>query len=275
MAEAAGRPVVDRLASTRKLWSQGDYASVGDLFASAGEALVERVDVAGLDVLDVATGTGNTALAAARAGAARVVGIDLTPELLAEAARRGDQGGWAVEWQHGDMEALAVPDAAFDRVLSSFGAMFATDQRATAAGLVRACRPGGRIGVTAWALGGVFDRMSTVLAELLPSPPPPGPSPRDWSSAASLEPIFAGLPVRTTVEERVAGAWFPSPAAAVELIETGAPPILAAREILAGAGRWEEAHSRLGELFERAMVDDGGRWRLDLAYTVAVFDVAS
>lgn len=62
----------DRLESTRQFWSTGDYASVGDLFAEAGASLIERVGVAGLEVLDVATGTGNTARAAVRAGAARV-----------------------------------------------------------------------------------------------------------------------------------------------------------------------------------------------------------
>ncbi|MBA3955635.1 MAG: class I SAM-dependent methyltransferase, partial [Acidimicrobiia bacterium] len=188
--------MADRLDATRRMWSSGDYASVGDLFAGAGATLVEAVGVAGLEVLDVATGTGNTALAAARAGAKRVVGVDLTPALLAEASRRSAAAGFSVEWKEGDMEALSAPDAGFDRVLSSFGAMFASDQGAMAAELVRVCRPGGRVGLTAWALDGLFDRMTTVLVSHLPAPPPPAPSPRDWASHASLERICTGLPGR-------------------------------------------------------------------------------
>ena len=133
--------MADRLDATRRMWSSGDYASVGDLFAGAGATLVEAVGVAGLEVLDVATGTGNTALAAARAGAKKVVGVDLTPALLAEASRRSAAAGFSVEWKEGDMEALSAPDASFDRVLSSFGAMFASDQGAMAAELVRCADP--------------------------------------------------------------------------------------------------------------------------------------
>jgi SAM-dependent methyltransferase len=167
----------DRLETTRRMWSTGDYASVGDMFAEAGATLVECAGVAGLEVLDVATGTGNTARAAARAGAARVVGIDATPHLLEEAARRSVQSGLDVEWREGDMEALSVDDASFDRVLSSFGAIFAADQHQTAAELVRVCRPGGRIGLTAWAHGSLFDRMTAVLASRFPTPSPATPRP--------------------------------------------------------------------------------------------------
>lgn len=198
----------DRLESIRQLWSSGDYASVGDLFAKAGASLIERVGVAGLEVLDVATGTGNAARAAVRAGAARVVGIDATPHLLAEAARRSAETGLDVEWQEGDMEALSVADASFDRVVSSFGAMFAADQQRTAAELVRVCRPGGRVGVSAWAADSLFDRMTTVLTGYLPAPPPPGPSFRNWASRSVLKRIFAGLPVQMSLEERSVSAPF-------------------------------------------------------------------
>ncbi|CAN5779961.1 hypothetical protein BH20ACT1_BH20ACT1_02390 [soil metagenome] len=265
----------DRLESTRRLWSLGDYARMGDVFAQAGADLVERVGVAGLDVLDVATGTGNTALAAFRAGAARVVGVDATASLLAEAARRGAEIGANVEWQEGDMEALPLADAGFDRVVSSFGAMFAIDQRATAAELVRVCRPGGRVGLTAWALGGLFDRTTTILIDLMPSPPPARPSPRDWASRGELERIFAGLPVQMKVEEGSVAARFSSPSAAVALVESAAAPIIAVHQLLVDAGRWDEAHAGLDALFEDAAVDEGDTCRLDLAYTLALFDVAA
>ncbi|MDQ3537213.1 MAG: class I SAM-dependent methyltransferase [Actinomycetota bacterium] len=136
----------ERRAAARALWARGDYATVGDLVAGAGPALCERVGVAGLDVLDVGTGTGNTALASARAGG-RVTGVDLTPELLAVARRRADAAGLQVEWREADALSLPCPDAAFDRVLSTFAVMFAPDPRRAASELVRVCRPGGVIGV--------------------------------------------------------------------------------------------------------------------------------
>ncbi len=262
-----------RLESTRRMWSSGDYASVGDLFADAGVELVERIGVAGLDVLDIATGTGNTALAAARAGAGRVVGLDATPALLAEAGRRSAAAGLEVEWQEGDMEALAVPEASFDRVVSSFGAMFASDQPQMAASLVRVCRPGGRVGLTAWVIDGLFDRMTTVLVSHFPTPPPPAPSPRDWATRAGLERIFAGLPVQLGFEARTVSARFPSPEAAVELFETRAAPIMAARAGLEAAGRWDDARVALVQLFSEAAVAEGDDCRLDLGYVIATFDV--
>lgn len=263
----------ERLESTRQLWSRGDYASVGDLFAAAGAALVARVGVAGLDVLDVATGTGNTAIAAARAGAARVLGVDATPTLLAEAARRSAEQGVDVAWQEGDMEALDLGDDRFDRVLSTFGAIFAVDQHQVAAELVRVCRPGGRVGLTAWAMGGVFDRMTKVLVDLMPTPPPVVPSPRDWAAPSSLERIFAGLPVTIDVEEASVDARFSSPSAAAELLASRAAPIIAAREVLAAAGRWEQALAELVALFTDAAVDDDGGCRLGLAYTLVIVDL--
>ncbi len=202
-----------------------------------------------------------------------MVGLDATPSLLAEAARQWADEGLDVEWQEGDMEALAVADASFDRVLSSFGAMFASDQRAMAAQLVRACRAGGLVGLTAWSVDGLFDRMGTVLMERLPPPPPGSPSPRDWASRELLERIFAGLPVRLEVDERTVPARFPLPQAALELFETSAAPIMAARHALEGADRWEDTRAALVELFDDAARPDGEGCRFELAYVIVVGEV--
>jgi len=204
------------------------------------------------------------------------VGIDATPHLLEEAARRSVQSGLDVEWREGDMEALSVDDASFDRVLSSFGAIFAVDQHRTATELVRVCRPGGRIGLTAWALDGLFDRMSSILVSRLPAPPPATPAPRDWASSTELERIFAGLPVDMALEQRSVSAPFASPEAAVEFFESRAAPTMAAREALAGAGRWEDARGAVVQLFSEAATaeGEGDSCRLALDYVVAVFDVS-
>jgi SAM-dependent methyltransferase len=260
----------DPLAAARTMWGQvGSYPTMGDVFAACGRDLVATVGVEGLHVLDVACGTGNTALAAARAGAAHVTGVDLTPELLAEAARRAEAQGLAdrVSWHESDMAALPVPDGAFDRVLSTFGAMFATDQRAVAAELQRACRPGGVVAVTAWAIDGLFDRMTEMLKAHAPTPPPDGPGPRDWARADLLPGIFDVAPDAITVVERTIGWRAPSADAAVAVVEENAAPVIMLRQAL-GDG-WADARRELVDLYAATGVATDDGIALPLAYTVA------
>src|SRR5215470_6406617 len=158
-----------QLDAVRQMWAAGDYTTFGDLFASVGSSLVEQVAVAGLDVLDVATGTGNTALAAARAGG-RVTGMDITPELLAVACERAAAQALDVRWIEGDMRKLDFPDASFDRVLSTFGAMTAPEPAAMAAELLRVCRPRGLVATTAWSADAAMSRLGDVVARFFPFP---------------------------------------------------------------------------------------------------------
>jgi ubiquinone/menaquinone biosynthesis C-methylase UbiE len=109
--------------------------------------VLDRVGIApGMDVLDVATGTGNLALRAAALGC-RVVGVDLEPERLGTARRRAGWHDVVVDWVQGDAAHLPFADASFDRVLSAFGVQFAPRHASVARELVRVCRPGGRIGL--------------------------------------------------------------------------------------------------------------------------------
>ncbi len=103
---------------------------------------------AGSTVLDVATGTGHAALAAARRFC-DVTGIDYVPALLAEARGRADAEGLAVDFREADAEALPFPDDSFDYVVSVLGVMFTADHQRAAGELVRVCRPGG-VGRSAW-----------------------------------------------------------------------------------------------------------------------------
>jgi SAM-dependent methyltransferase len=251
------------------MWSIGSYATMGDVFAAAGRDLVATVGVDGLDVLDVACGTGNTALAAVRAGAAHVTGVDLTPTLLEEAARRAEAEGLAdrVTWHEADMATLPVADDRYDRVLSTFGAMFATDQQRVASELRRACRPGGTVAVTAWAIDGLFDRMTETLLAHAPEPQPPGPGPRDWARAEALAGIFGVDADALTLEERTVEWRVASADAAVAVVEANAAPIILLRQALGGT--WPTARADLVALFASLATDADDGIVLPLAHTVA------
>ncbi len=130
-------------------WASGDYHMIGTQILIVSELLIEALDLHSTErVLDVATGSGNAALAAARRGCA-VVGLDYVPTLLQRARRRAEAEGLEAEFVEGDAEALPFEDGSFDVVSSVFGAMFAPNQEQTASELARVCRPGGRIGVVA------------------------------------------------------------------------------------------------------------------------------
>lgn len=260
----------DPLDAARRMWGTlGSYSTMGDVFAAAGRDLVDHVGVDGLAVLDVACGTGNTTLAAARAGATHVTGVDLTPELLAEAARRAEAEGLAerVTWHESDMAALPVADGTADRVLSTFGAMFAIDQAGVAAELVRACRPGGTVAVTAWAVDGLFDRMTETLRAHAPDAPPTGPGPRDWARPAELARIFGVEPAALVVIERTIAWRTDSVDAAVDVVAENAAPVILLRRAL-GDG-WPDARADLVALFASMATSVADGVELPLAYTVA------
>lgn len=257
----------DPLDGARALWTAGSYATVGDIFAGVGESLVDSVGVSGAEVLDVACGTGNTALAAVRAGASRVVGVDLTPALLEEAAARAASAGLAdrVEWHEADMASLPVPDASFDRVLSTFGAMFADDQEQVASELLRACRPGGVVAVTAWALDGLFDQLTSVLLAALLEPGFPVPGPRDWADPTYLPEIFDVEPDALRHQDLAVTWEVASVEEAIDLLARDSGPILAARQAL--GDRWPDARAMAVHVVQQfgTPTEEGGT-RLELAY---------
>lgn len=176
-----------RQAST--VWAFGDYARLTrDVLSPLGEVLADATGVGpGKRVLDVATGTGNAALAAARRGAT-VTGVDITPELLDAARVAASSEGLDIAWDRGDAADLRYPDASFDVVLSSIGVAFAADHERAAAELVRVCRPGGTIGLANWTADGTIRDFFAVLARH--APPPPGPSPLRWGEEGEVRALL-------------------------------------------------------------------------------------
>jgi ubiquinone/menaquinone biosynthesis C-methylase UbiE len=173
----------------REMWAAGDYAAVATPLLIVSELLCEAADLrGGSKVLDVATGSGNTALGAARRRC-EVTGIDYVASLLERARERAAVERLDIRFEEGDVEALPYPDGSFDVVLSTFGVMFAPDQERAARELLRVCRAGGRIALTNWTPEGFVGQWFQVTARY--APPPPGlKPPLRWGTEAGLRALF-------------------------------------------------------------------------------------
>jgi len=170
-------------------WASGDYAAVATLIVPVAETLVDFADLrAGSEVLDVATGSANAALAAARLHS-RVVGVDYVPELLERGRQRAAVEGLEIDLREADAEHLPFPDASFDAVISVFGSMFAPDHERTAREMLRVTRPGGTIALAGWTPAGFLGDLFRTVAEIVP-PPPAVASPMLWGTGEHLESIF-------------------------------------------------------------------------------------
>ena len=170
-------------------WASGDYGAVAARIVPMSERLADIADLrAGSRVLDVAGGSGNTALAAARTGAV-VTSLDYVPELLDRAAERSRAERLPIELVEGDAENLPFADASFDAVISAVGVMFAPNQERAAAEMLRVCRPGGTIALAAWAPDGFIGEMFRVTAGHVP--PPAGiPSPMRWGTKKGIDQLL-------------------------------------------------------------------------------------
>jgi ubiquinone/menaquinone biosynthesis C-methylase UbiE len=165
-----------------EMWDSGNYGAVAEKIWSAGETLVEAAGIEpGMEVLDVACGTGNATIPAAKL-AARVTGLDFAPRLLAEARERAADAMVEVELVEGDAQALPFEDASFDRVISVFGHMFAPDHARTAEQMKRVCRPGGRIAIACWTPDGKIGQMFKTMGSIGPPPPEGFQSPLLWGT---------------------------------------------------------------------------------------------
>ena len=188
VASEAGRELK---AAIRAAWALGDYHRFAKkTIWELGEVLVRACGIStGQRVLDVAAGTGNTAIRAAEAGA-EVVASDLTPENFEAGRREAEAHGVELEWVEADAEALPFADGEFDVVTSSFGAIFAPDHRAVADEMLRVCRPGGTIGMLNFTPEGLISDFFGALAPYMPPPPPAALPPALWGSEEHVRELF-------------------------------------------------------------------------------------
>jgi ubiquinone/menaquinone biosynthesis C-methylase UbiE len=220
----------------QQAWAAGDYGMIGTTLLLISEQLCEAVDLrAGQKVLDVATGHGNTALAAARRFCV-VIGLDYVPALLQHGWDRASVERLPVSFQQGDAEALPFPDAAFDVVLSTFGVMFAPNPEQAAGELLRVCRPGGKIGLANWTPAGFIGGVLRTIARHVPPPAPLAPATL-WGTGAYLSTLF-GQGIRdfqTTWRDFVFR--YPSPQAWIDFFREYYGPLARAFAALDPAGQ--------------------------------------
>ncbi len=167
-------------------WMAGDFGQIANFISGEAENFVARLEIKpGAHVLDVACGTGNTAIPEAKAGA-KVTGVDIATNLLEQAKKRAAAAHLEIQFEEGDAEELPCPDASFDVVVSMFGAMFAPRPERVASELLRVCKPGGLIAMANWTPQGFVGKMTQATGKLVP--PPPGiPPPLLWGDEATVK----------------------------------------------------------------------------------------
>ena len=224
-------------------WASGDYHMIGTQILIVAEQLIESLDVHSTDrVLDVATGSGNAAIAAARRSWGGVVGADYVPALLERGRERAAAERLGVEFVEADAQDLPFDDASFDVTMSIFGAMFAPDQPQTAAELLRVTKPGGRIGMANWTPDGAVGEMFQTIAKH--APPPPGvESPLRWGTEDRIRELFGDGVADIRFERRISRQPFRSAEHYVEFFRKYFGPT-------------QMAYERVGAEGEQALTDD-------------------
>ncbi|HEX5610714.1 MAG TPA: methyltransferase domain-containing protein [Solirubrobacterales bacterium] len=193
------------------IWSKGDFAMVASLVYHVSEQLAESLQILPDEkVLDVACGSGNGAIAAARRSWGGAVGADYVPSLLERGRERAEAERLDVEFVEADAQDLPFGDGGFDVAMSIFGAMFAPDQPKAAAELLRVVRPGGRIGMANWTPDGNVGAMFKTISKH--APPPPGvESPLLWGTEERVRELFGDGVSEIKFERRISRQPFRSP----------------------------------------------------------------
>ena len=247
----------------RAMWALGNYDNVAsEVVHGVGPRIVEAAGItAGQRVLDVAAGSGNASIPAARTGA-EVIATDLTPELLETGRQRAEQEGVYVTWAEADAEHLPYPDAEFDIVLSAIGVMFAPFHQPVADELVRVTKPGGTIALLNWTPDGFIGQMFAAMKPYAAAPPPgasPGPL---WGTEDH---------VRALLGDRISSLTATREELDVDRFTTGAefrdffkayygPTIAAYRNIADDPTKTAELDQILADLGDRALRDGHMRW---------------
>lgn len=259
----------------KAIWSAGDWPGFAPIIQDVADLVVEAIGVGeGHDYLDVATGSGNAAMAAAARGAG-VTGLDFVPALVEAARARAADAGVTAEFVEGDAESLPFEDDSFDRVTSIFGAMFAPRHQRAADELARVTRPGGVFAVTAWTPEGLNGQMFKTLGQHMPAPPEGIVPPVMWGDEEHVRGLFAAPGLEVSCEKRMARFEFESAERWIEYLEENLGPVVMAKAVLEPQGRWEAARADLAALEEQTNEADDGSMKAQAEYLLTKVTVAA
>ncbi len=254
----------------KMMWTAGDFGQVAERIASVGEWMAARAGAGpGIELLDVATGTGNVSIPAARAGA-KVTGLDLTPKLIEEQRERARAAGLEIELIEGDAEELPFAERSFDRVTSCFGVMFAPRQVVAASELLRVTRPQGEVVVAAWTPGSLIGQVFRVTAAHMPAPPEGFKPPVMWGDQEHVRGLFADSGAELTFEPRSVAFEADSVEAWVERDERILGPAVLVKAALEQQERYEDFRRQLVEVHAQFNEADDGSFRAQADYLVTV-----
>jgi SAM-dependent methyltransferase len=265
-------PDAELKARHRKMWASGDYPSMVETFLTPlGPRLAEACRVGpGTRVLDVAAGTGNASIAAARSGAT-VTASDLTPELLEAGRARAAAAGVELDWVVADAERLPFEDESFDVVMSAIGVMFAPHHQLAADELVRVCKPGGTIGLLSWTPEGMIGALFRTMGPFAPPPPPGAAPPPLWGSEDHVRELLGERVRLDRVERDVLDMTaFEYPRDYAEHFKAYYGPTIVAQSNARANGREAEFESALDAFCDDWNRGDASRARFEMQYLLAV-----
>jgi len=252
----------------RATWDAGDYATLSEYITDVGELVVARAGVeADMSVLDVACGTGNAAIPAARAGA-RVTGLDLVPKLLEGGRKKAQAAGVEIEWVEGDAEELPFDDGAFERVFSTFGHMFAPRHKRTADEMARVSRSGGAIGICCWTPEGTVGEVFKASAPYMPPPPDFASPPILWGTEDHVREMFGAVASSFEFERHSATIEWESIEGFADFFMDTFGPMVTARQML--GERFNEVRELTIGIWEDVNEAEDGSLRLPQEYLLSL-----
>jgi SAM-dependent methyltransferase len=253
-ASTQSDPLTERVRAT---WTAGDFGRIAQGYEPGAAEFIARLEIAaGERVLDVACGTGNLTIPAARTGAT-VTGIDIAPNLIVQAKARAAEEGLSIALDVGDAEGLPYELDEFDTVVTMFGVMFAARPERAASELLRVTRSGGRIAMANWTPAGFIGQMFKTSSRYV-LPPAGIPSPLEWGTEEHVQARLGQGSESLTFKRRVITFEYPfSPAEVVNLFRQWYGPTVRAFATLSAENQIALQHDLEALWTEHNRADDG------------------